>query len=400
MLKQLQENSRIAARIFVTVVSAWVLVVCLDVLENANLVSRLTESSLRLAIWGSVVILIAVTCWRRLMSPGVTYVAIFCGVFVILRTALEVTSDIQHLDTVPIIGNSGFLNSVVKKVMLACAVCGVLYVWLMTARSLERAERKREQAEEQTRQLRDELAHVTRLNTMGQMASGLAHEINQPLTAIANFAAVAGISLNAEEPPIDKLRSITSQITDQAVRAGDIMRRLRSLVDKSKPKRTEVFIDNLLGEVVELVSNEARLHEVTLELEWGCDQIQVEVDPIQLQQVILNLLRNAIDAVMEVNPLSRRIRIESRLVNEHTIEVIVEDSGPGIPFEDPEHAFDAFVTTKEEGLGMGLAISRSIVETHGGELTTETVPGSGARFRLTLPLHSRQENASFTGVQT
>jgi len=244
----------------------------------------------------------------------------------------------------------------------------------------------RRRAEDEARQLQERLTHFARLSTMGEMAAGLAHEINQPLSAIATYAqACQRFIRQPDHDDADILESL-EQINAQALRAGEVIRRLRNFVKNREVKREPVDCTKLLEDLRTLAETDARLHNIWLRIEPQGNLPLVYADPIQLQQVILNLVRNAIDAMAEVPEPRREVMLSTRLTGEGEIEVVVADHGTGLAPEATEHLFNPFFTTKTGGTGLGLAISRSIVRAHGGRLWHTPNEGSGARFHFTLPV--------------
>jgi PAS domain S-box-containing protein len=243
----------------------------------------------------------------------------------------------------------------------------------------------RKQAEEETRQAQEKLTHVARLSTMGEMATGLAHEINQPLTAIATYAQAGLRMMNAPggADPED-LSEAMKQITNQALRAGEVIKRLRAFV-KNRATRTETLdLNRLIEDVQVLAESDARVNDVRLTLDLAPAMPPVSADPVQIQQVLLNLIRNAIDALNEAAGAPREIVVRTR--NElDAVEVAVIDRGPGIPAAVADHLFNPFFTTKSTGTGLGLAISRSIIRAHQGKLAHRPTPGGGTTFYFTLP---------------
>ncbi len=244
---------------------------------------------------------------------------------------------------------------------------------------------ERRRAEELLLAQHAELAHMARLSTMGEIATGLAHELNQPLTAIANYAESCARALDAQTAGDGQpLRSWVDKIAVNTHRAGEIIRRLRGFTKKSEPRREPVDVASLVEEVVDLMETETRLRNVRVR--WEPRQTAtVLVDPIQIQQVLVNLLRNAYDA-MAANPPERRQVTIVTLTREDRVELSVEDRGEGIRPEHQERVFDAFFSSKPNGVGIGLAISRSIVEDHGGRLWVTPNASEGVTFRFTLPL--------------
>ncbi|MEA3277837.1 MAG: PAS domain S-box protein [Pseudomonadota bacterium] len=240
-------------------------------------------------------------------------------------------------------------------------------------------------AEQESRQHQAELVHVCRLSTMGEVATGMAHEINQPLSAIVNFANGASRRLQGGIGRPGELVDAMGQITTQAQRASEIIRRLRALVGKQPPIRSRVDLNHLVREVCSFVEFETGKMGLRLELDLMPGEIPVDVDLVQIEQVLLNLVRNALDALQEVSPQARRLIIRTRLADGDA-DATVEDTGPGIAPERMQHLFEPFFTTKESGMGMGLPISQTILENHGGRIWAESPPGGGAAFHLRLPV--------------
>lgn len=253
---------------------------------------------------------------------------------------------------------------------------------------------ERERAEERARQHQEQLAHVARVSTMGEMAAGLAHELNQPLGAIATFAEGAVRLIEAGTPDLDDLHGAMDEMSEQAKRAGRIIQRLRQFVSKSVPQKLAGDIRRLTTEVVDLLAMDIRQNQVELRLEVPQRLPAVLVDRIQIQQVLLNLMRNAIEAMGKTDAAARRLRVRAAPPANGMIEVAVSDTGPACPPEVLPKIFDAFYTTKDSGIGMGLSISRSIVEAHGGRLWTTRNADRGLTFRFTLPIAKEQRSES------
>ena len=245
---------------------------------------------------------------------------------------------------------------------------------------------ERKQAEERERLRQAELAQVTRLGTMGEMATGIAHELNQPLAAIANYAEACILRIRGRDPAHADLLSDLEGLAGQTERAGQIIRRLRDFVRRGEPRRSTCEINEIVREVVGLMEPEMRMTETALRLELSASQPAVRADSIQIEQVILNLVRNAVEAMSNVEPARRALLIRSATTGDEAVEVTIRDTGNGLDPEIGEQIFDAFFTTKPEGMGMGLSISRTIVEAHGGRLWAAANPGGGATFRFTLPI--------------
>ncbi|MHC4876915.1 MAG: PAS domain S-box protein [Planctomycetota bacterium] len=241
-------------------------------------------------------------------------------------------------------------------------------------------------AEELARQQMEQLAHVDRLTTVGELATGIAHELNQPLTAIVNTSYVCekklarNGSLTSEE-----LQQSVSMISKEAFRASEIIRRLRSLVKRTPMRVSDFDVNATINDVISLIQPEAQQHRISIEPHLNSSLPLIVADEVQFQQVILNLLKNACDALITIDSDPRQIVVETELSDSQSVLISVSDNGVGLPDEAVDQAFDAFFTTKDEGMGMGLAISRSIIETHCGRMWAENNSQGGATFRLTLP---------------
>ncbi len=244
----------------------------------------------------------------------------------------------------------------------------------------------RRHAQDEARQLQDRLTHFSRLSTMGEMAAGLAHEINQPLSAIATYAQASQRFLKQPEPDIAEVVAALEQINTQALRAGEVIRRLRNFVKNREVKREAVDCSRLLDDLRTLAETDARLNNIRLRIDVDDVLPTVYADPIQLQQVILNLVRNAIDAMADAPEDQREVVLMTRRSGDGEVEITVADHGSGLAPEATEHLFNPFFTTKSGGTGLGLAISKSIVRAHGGRLWHTPNDGSGARFHFTLPV--------------
>jgi C4-dicarboxylate-specific signal transduction histidine kinase len=240
-------------------------------------------------------------------------------------------------------------------------------------------------AEQASRQHQAELVHVSRLSTMGEVATGMAHELNQPLSAIVNYANGCTRRIQGGQGTPDDLLGALSQIASQAKRASEIIRRLRALVGKQPPSRADVDLNHLVREVCSFVEFETGKLSIQIELDLAAEPIPVHVDLVQIEQVLLNLVRNALDALEESPETERRLLIHTGVQGAEAV-VAVRDSGPGVEPERLKRLFDPFFTTKEGGMGMGLPISQTILENHDGRIWAESEPGQGTIFHVTLPL--------------
>ena len=242
----------------------------------------------------------------------------------------------------------------------------------------------RKQSEMEIAQQRSELAHIARVSTMGQLASALAHELNQPLGAILRNAEAAELFLQEPSPDLEEVRAILADIRKDDQRAGAVIDRLRALIKRRAVAYCALDLDQLAGEVVALLGPDVELRRVGLSLQTDPTLPPVQGDRVQLQQVLLNLLLNAMDAVNDNPPAKRLVVVRARPAGT-TVEVTVSDNGHGIAADKLPLVFEPFFTSKPNGLGMGLAISRSIIEAHGGRLWAENNPAGGATFTFTLP---------------
>jgi C4-dicarboxylate-specific signal transduction histidine kinase len=239
-------------------------------------------------------------------------------------------------------------------------------------------------AELQIERHRSELAHVGRLATTGEMAAGLAHELNQPLYALNNFAQGALRRLEAGTVDHDSLAAVLQDVARESQRAADTIRSLRRYVRKREQQRLDTDANEMVRRVIRLIASEAKRREVTIETSLTESLCQVRCDPIQIEQVVLNLILNAFDAMSDDSPDQRRLGITTRALGA-AVEFAVSDCGRGLPVGEEHKIFDAFYTTKEEGIGLGLAISRTIVETHGGQLAAAPNPDRGITMSFSLP---------------
>lgn len=245
------------------------------------------------------------------------------------------------------------------------------------------AEQRR--TEEALQVARTELARVVRITTIGELAASIAHEVNQPLAAVVANADACVAWLARDNPDLVEARAAAERTTQGATRASEVIGRIRSLINKTAPERERVQINEIIGEVVALAHRQASKNEVSVLTELAPDLPSALGDRIQLQQVILNLMLNGIEAMSGVSDRSRRLVIRSQTQAEEHVRVSVEDSGTGVKAEIMGRLFEPFFTTRSQGIGMGLPISRSIIEAHGGRLWAESTVNQGSVFQFTLP---------------
>ncbi|NOX75961.1 MAG: PAS domain S-box protein [Gammaproteobacteria bacterium] len=248
---------------------------------------------------------------------------------------------------------------------------------------------ERKQAEETTREHQEQLAHASRLTTVGEMTSGLAHEINQPLAAIATYTQGCLYRVRAGDDPA-VIENILEQVVVQAQRAAKIVQHLRNFVTKGKPHREPTELAKVVALAVSMVRNDIIKKEIELDITQSESLPVVEADPIQVEQVIMNLLRNACEAMNEIEPESRRLHITLSCPDSHHVCLAIRDTGTGIASSDEDKISTPFFSTKDSGMGLGLAISRTIVEDHGGNLTHGSNPDGGATFKFTLAIGGRR----------
>jgi C4-dicarboxylate-specific signal transduction histidine kinase len=240
------------------------------------------------------------------------------------------------------------------------------------------------QKETSLREAQTELAHVSRLTTMGEMAASIAHELNQPLAGMVTNANASLRWLAGESPDLAEAREAIGRIVRDGTRAGDVIARLRALFKKADPAKDPVDINQAIEEVVTLAKSEIKRNQVSLRMELATNLAPIMGDRVQLQQVTLNLVLNAIESMSTVDERERNLVIATQPGEHNEIRVVVRDSGIGFDPLDSERMFNAFHTTKTGGLGLGLAISRSIVNWHGGRLWAVSNDGPGATFQFTL----------------
>jgi C4-dicarboxylate-specific signal transduction histidine kinase len=244
--------------------------------------------------------------------------------------------------------------------------------------------RRAEEQGERLRETRADLAHMNRVTAMGELTASLAHEVNQPIAAAVTDANTCLRWLTRDQPDLGEAREAASRILKDAARASDIINRIRSLFKKGTAQRELVDVNEIIREMVVLLHSEATRHSISMPTELSVDLPPIMADRVQLQQVLMNLIINGIQAMKDVDG-PRQLAIKSQRVEDQQVMVSVSDTGVGLPAQHADQIFNAFFTTKGEGTGMGLRISRSIVESHGGRLWAGDNFPHGASFHLTLP---------------
>jgi two-component system sensor kinase FixL len=255
-------------------------------------------------------------------------------------------------------------------------------VFVLTA-IVDITERKRTESELQRN--REELTHITRVSALGELAASLAHELNQPLTAILSNAQAAQRFLSAQPADLEEIKEILQDIVADNSRASEVIRRMRALVKKEDLAFVHLDLAPVIREVMQLVQGDATLRNVRLSFEAKSQSTLARGDKVQLQQVVLNLLLNAFEAMKETPSREREVTVRVHCPGDGVVEISVRDHGIGFPSEKLAKIFDPFYTTKRDGLGMGLSISRSIVEAHGGRLWAKNNADRGSTFYFTIP---------------
>ncbi|WP_111497818.1 ATP-binding response regulator [Marinobacter bohaiensis] len=263
-------------------------------------------------------------------------------------------------------------------------VLGAVVVFRDISAELEN-ERALDEARETVDAQRDQLAHASRLSTMGEMAAGFAHEVNQPLTAISNYVRVSARILAADDLNRDLAQQTLQKIEAQAHRASEVIRRIRSFVKKPATGKEVINVASLLEETRQFAEVDARTNQVAVELDIDDDVPDVLADPIQVQQVALNLIRNALEATRSARSTDP-VHVRASMIDASHVRIEVLDRGVGLPEDAEDKLFHPFFTTKQEGMGIGLALCRSLIQSQGGEIGFERPDEGGARFYFTLPV--------------
>lgn len=251
---------------------------------------------------------------------------------------------------------------------------------------------QRKKIEERARQQQADITHVSRLSLLGEMSSGLAHELNQPLAAISNYSQGCIRRIQSNTAETASLVQAMERITSEANRASDIITRLRRFVRKEELQHTCLALNSVVQDVMELVDFEFKNHGISVQSHLAKNLPEICIDTIQIQQVLVNLIWNAIEAMGDNPEHNRKLNIDTALAEDDTVEITVCDNGYGISEDVEKQLFNQFFTTKEHGLGIGLSISRNIIEDHGGKIWSEQNPEGGSIFKLSLPIVKTQHD--------
>lgn len=240
-------------------------------------------------------------------------------------------------------------------------------------------------AEQEARLTQERLMQISRMATLGEMAAGIAHELNQPLSAITTYAQACQRLLSGVSPDLEESRLALHEIAQEALRAGEIIRRLRRIVSRQESMRADVDLNALIEDLMPLVQSDARVHGARIELQLDFSVPHVDGNASQLQQMVLNLVRNAVEALAEHDERDRRITIRTATPDSVSAEFTISDNGPGVPAEMTSRLFMPFFTTKPAGTGLGLSISHTIARNHGGSVGYRALEPRGACFFVRLP---------------
>ena len=313
------------------------------------------------AFYTAIVLIAARFCTKR----GIIFVGISC-------IALTLLSDVLTIDVAP--SEAGVINTSIS--LLAIAATTYLSIKIQTEK-------------EAAYEARSQLAHVGRLTTLGEMTASIAHQVNQPLAAVTINSNACLRWLRDDPPNLNEAMRNLANIVRDANRASEIIVQVRNLTKGSPPEKSRVGVNEIILSTVGLLDREIQLNQISLQTRLSSDLPFVLGDKVQLQQVILNLLLNGIEAVSRVSFGPRKLVVGSEKVHTKGVLISIQDSGAGFLPSDSERLFTAFYTTKRDGMGMGLAISRSIVETHGGRIWAAPNEPRGAVFQFVLPTDAR-----------
>jgi signal transduction histidine kinase len=345
------------------VTAAWVLPFSAIVLAAVIFIAdTVTDLEIAFPAFYTVIVLIAVRfCKKR----GVVLVGVGC-------IALTLLSDLVTIDVPP--SQAGIINTCISLL----AIAATTYLAL-----------KIEMEKEVTFEARSQLAHIARVTTLGEMTATIAHEVNQPLTAVLINGNACLHWLDAEPPDLNEARKNIANIVRDANRASGIVVQVRDLTKGFPPENDWLKVNELILATTLLIDREIQRNQISMQTQLSDDEPLIQGDRVQLQQVLLNLLLNAIEALSSVSTGSRHLVIATTKKDLKSVLVSVYDSGKGFPSNDLDRLFDLFYSTKSDGMGMGLTISRSIVESHGGRIWATPNSPCGAVFQFTLPIDSR-----------
>jgi C4-dicarboxylate-specific signal transduction histidine kinase len=328
-------------------------------------VDAFTPLDVAIAVMYVVVVLLSASVWRR---RGVILTSAVCLGLTVLAYAFS------HA--------AMFSGPASGRMMVSLAAIGIVSYLALRWQAATNALIAREEALHRSQ---SQLAHVTRVTMLGELAASIAHEVNQPLAAITTNGGASLRWLNRAEPDLDEARAAIGSVLEEAGRASEVIRRIRALARRSDPRHLPLSLNEVAQEAARFVRRELASHQVELKLDLAPDLPQVCGDRVQLQQVLINLLMNAMQAMQHCAPGEALLLLQTRIHEQGGVVCSVADTGPGIPPEHLPKLFDAFFSTKEDGMGMGLPICRSIIETHGGRIWAG-MPPRGAMLCFSLPV--------------
>jgi signal transduction histidine kinase len=329
-------------------------------------IDTFTPLDMAIAVMYVVVVLLSVNLWQR---RGVILASAACLALTVLSYALTHTME--------------FSGAASGRLVVSLAAIGITAFLALRGQAATAALLAREEA---LRVSRVQLAHVTRVTMLGELAASIAHEVNQPLAAIATNGEACLRWINRPQPDLEEARSAVSSMLEASARATGVIRRIRALARRSDPQYAALDLNAVAQDSVDLVRRELHQQHIALTLELASGLAPVHADRVQLQQVIINLLMNAVQA-MAGGPPGQKLLLRTQRQDDGALQLALADSGPGIADADLPRLFEAFFSTKADGMGMGLPICRSIIETHGGRIWAEgrAAPTGGAMVAFSLP---------------
>ena len=308
---------------------------------------------------------------RDVTSPFHRYIALTGGV---ICAGVTVTASAAGLDD--LVGQGAWQIGIAALLMLQTALIVILVI----------QNHRRRRVQDDARRQQSEVTHAARLVLVGEMTASIAHEVSQPLSAILTNADAAELLLCAQPPPLDEIRQILEDIRRDDLRANDIVRNLRKLLSKRELQMESIDLNEIIRTALTLTRADASRRSVAIRTSLDNELPRASGDPVHLQQVVLNLILNAMDSMMEVPANERQLDVATRRHDARSVEVVVIDSGAGIENERLPKVFDSFYSTKRDGMGLGLSIARAIVQTHGGSIWVDNNTSRGAIFRFTIPV--------------
>lgn len=333
-------------------------------------IDTFTQLDIAIAVLYVVVVMLSATLWPR------NVVVVITSLLLGLTIAAHVFSHGLTMTGGP------FARCIVSLIAIGITSFLALKGQATTIRLLQR--------EEALHRSQSQLAHVTRVTMLGELAASIAHEVNQPLAAISTNAEASLRWLNRTTPDISEAKTAIENIVRDTARASDVIKKIRAMSRKSDPQYLEIDINDVVEESVSLLQRELKQNDILLNMTLAADLPAVLGDKVQLQQVVINLLVNSMQAMSNNSPAERLLFLRTVRSPSDQVMVEISDTGPGIPADHAHHLFDAFFTTKKEGMGMGLPICRSIIETHGGDIRAVPTDGRGATLQFSLPLPTRK----------